>query len=292
MWADIVRVVWSNLLYFVSRALKSDTMLARAAAADPMNYRAAHRLSIRNVDHGPFLALAWRACGQAASTADSNDPSAQFFKAVIAPPAGAKAQIGQDLFVLQTLKHKRGGYFVEVGVGDGEGLSNSVLLERDYGWRGLLAEPNPEFHTRIKASRTATLDTRAVFSESGRDVEFICETGAGELSGIVETIQRRGSTSAHQMIKVPTVSLNDLLSEHGAPPIIDYLSVDTEGSEFEILKGLDFARFRPLVLTVEHNFDAPRLAKISALLAANGYRQVLQPFSQFDAWYVHSSVNA
>jgi FkbM family methyltransferase len=292
MWADIVRVVWSNLLFFVSRALKSDAMLARAAAADPMNYRAAHRLSIRNIDHGPFLALAWRSRGQAVATAQSADPSAQFFRAVSAPSAGAKAQIGQDLFVLQALKGKRDGYFVEIGVGDGVNLSNSVLLERDYGWRGLLAEPNPEFHAPIRAHRKAVLDPRAVFSESGREVEFICETGAGELSGLVETIQRRGSTSAHEVIKVATVSLNDLLSEHNAPSIIDYMSVDTEGSEYEILKGLDFQRFRPLVLTVEHNFDAPRLGKIDALLTANGYTQVLKPFSQFDAWYVHKSVPA
>jgi hypothetical protein len=63
-----------------------------------------------------------------------------------------------------------------------------------------------------------------------------------------------------------------------------------EGSEFDILQGLDFNRFRPLILTIEHTDDWAKLGKIKALLAREGYNHVLAPLSQFDAFFVHESV--
>ncbi len=84
---------------------------------------------------------------------------------------------------------------------------------------------------------------------------------------------------------VETISLNDLLLEHGAPRHVDFLSVDTEGSEFEILNALDFDRWRPRTIAVEHNFT-PLREKLFDLLSAQGYRRMWEGFSRFDDWYV------
>jgi hypothetical protein len=81
------------------------------------------------------------------------------------------------------------------------------------------------------------------------------------------------------------VSLLDLLKFHNAPRYIDFLSVDTEGSEFEILNAFDFREYRFGAITVEHNY-APQRKEVIALLTSNGYRQVHSELSDFDDWFV------
>jgi hypothetical protein len=84
---------------------------------------------------------------------------------------------------------------------------------------------------------------------------------------------------------VSTISLNDLLSKHNAPKHIDYLSIDTEGSEFEILNSFDFSSHSFGVVTVEHNFTPVR-QKIFELLSGHGYTRQFENLSKFDDWYV------
>jgi hypothetical protein len=69
---------------------------------------------------------------------------------------------------------------------------------------------------------------------------------------------------------VDTISLIDPLSEYGAPHEIDYLSIDTEGSEYEILEAFDFEKFHIKIITCEHNYTTNR-ENIYSLLAKNGY---------------------
>jgi hypothetical protein len=93
--------------------------------------------------------------------------------------------------------------------------------------------------------------------------------------------QIRGTT-----YPVETITLTELLQSHGAPEVIDYLSIDTEGSEFDILNAFEFNRYRFRVITVEHNF-APQRGDIYRLLTEHGYRRVAETASRFDDWYVH-----
>jgi Methyltransferase FkbM domain len=85
--------------------------------------------------------------------------------------------------------------------------------------------------------------------------------------------------------ELDNVSLVDLLDKYEAPRTIDYLSIDTEVSEFEILKAFDFGKYKFRVITCEHNFTSAR-TRIVAVLQANGYRRKLSPISRFDDWYV------
>ena len=84
---------------------------------------------------------------------------------------------------------------------------------------------------------------------------------------------------------VETISLNELLDSHKAPLTIDYLSIDTEGSEFDILKKLNFSKYRFKVITCEHNYS-PNREKIYDLLKGNGYERKFKDFSKFDDWYI------
>jgi len=84
---------------------------------------------------------------------------------------------------------------------------------------------------------------------------------------------------------VETISLMDLLEKHGAPREIDYLSIDTEGSEFDILENFDFDKYPIRIITCEHNYS-PMRERLHALFSGKGYVRKYEQVSQFDDWYV------
>jgi FkbM family methyltransferase len=182
------------------------------------------------------------------------------------------------------------GFFVEFGASDGLALSNSHLLEKRFGWTGVLCEPSTAWYEALKQNRGCIIDTRCVYSVSGEKISF-SENYLGELSAITAYAEPNASgilkrtTSSYE---VETISLLDLLKEHNAPKFVDFLSIDTEGSEFEILKNFDFQSYRFGAICVEHNFADTR-EKINKLLLASGYVQVHPDLSDFDDWYVQAT---
>ncbi len=200
----------------------------------------------------------------------------------------SRSQILQDLWVGFELGERRGGFFVEFGATNGLVNSNTWLLEKNYGWRGILAEPNPFWHPALAQNRNSAVDHRCVSSASGRKVRFLTTDSVDpELSGVAEfaggdhfaAVRADGNE-----IEVETVSLNQLLADHHAPIRIDYMSIDTEGSEYDILRSFDFSRHVIELISVEQNRETE--AAIEALLAHQGYERVFREFSQWDGWYV------
>jgi FkbM family methyltransferase len=196
------------------------------------------------------------------------------------------SQLGQDLFALQANGMKRGGFFVEFGAGDGVRLSNTLLLEKRFGWTGILAEPLPEFHDSIQKNRMATLDTGCVWSQTGEILEFVEHDYLSTLAAYRTSDFFASERAGKPMRNVETVSLIDLLRRNGAPTVVDFLSIDTEGSEFEILKAFPFNdEFSISAIACEHNFT-PNREPLAALLASHGYVRVASEMSAHDDWFV------
>ena len=196
------------------------------------------------------------------------------------------AQLHQDLWVLHETRHKRNGYFVEFGATDGVNLSNTCLLEREFGWRGILAEPNPAWHAALRQNRKADIDLRCVFGRSGERVAFAA-TKHPELATIAGYESNDGHRQARQdhiIVEVEIVALNDLLAQHNAPKEIDYISIDTEGSELDILEAFDFERWNVMLFSVEHNATGSEQA-LDRLMRRHGYERRYPGISKFDAWY-------
>lgn len=199
----------------------------------------------------------------------------------------SRSQLGQDFLALLSGGVSKPGFFVEFGAADGVSLSNSYLLEKEFGWKGILCEPSRSWHEELKKNRSCAVDTRCVYSRTGEKISF-SENYIGELSGITEFTgdDHRGlidrTTSSYE---VETISLIDLLKHYNAPQHIDFMSVDTEGSEFEILNAFDFSQYSIGAIAVEHNYT-PTRRKVKDLLLSKGYRQVYPELSDFDDWFV------
>lgn len=221
-----------------------------------------------------------------------NDAAGIFLNFCAANFLNSQSQLFQDLLVIFFLKGKRGGFFVEFGATNGRDLSNTVTLERNLQWSGILAEPARCWHAALNANRQAKIDTRCVWSESGMQLTFK-EAEFPELSTLSTFVDKDFNKDGRvkgTSYQVETVSLNDLLKAYDSPRAIDYMSIDTEGSELAILQAFNFDAYDVNIITVEHNFVEPNRQQIHDLLTAHGFVRLFEVLSQFDDWYVKRSI--
>lgn len=205
---------------------------------------------------------------------------------------GYFSQCGQDKLVAeQLLPGLRNGIFVEIGAHDGITYSNTVYLERERGWQGIAVEPIPEVFNRLQRNRRCQC-LNACIGKADGTVRFQALDGYSQmLSGIVDEYDERhldriGKELVEhggeaREIEVQCFRMCSLLELYGVTSI-DYLSIDVEGGEYDILLGLDFSRISVKVIGVENNY---RDARIPRLLVRNGY--VFHAMAG-DEFYVHS----
>ena len=204
------------------------------------------------------------------------------------------SQLGQDRYLMDEIyPGKRDGYFVDVGAHDGRSISNTWLLERDRGWRGVCVEPLPVEFGKLRAARPQSHCVQAAVTaeQDSGDVAFTEILNSNMLSGLDAHLPRHVvDSNESRTTQVRARTLTSILNETRAPAWIDYLSVDTEGSELEVLRGIDFSRYTFGFVTLEHNYDEPRRTEIREFLAARDY--VYHRPNQWDDDYVHASLNA
>jgi FkbM family methyltransferase len=208
------------------------------------------------------------------------------------PPVRGRADLRQDVLALAVHDFRTHGYFVEFGAMDGVQYSNTWLLETQYHWTGVVAEPARCWHTALQANRQCRQDFRAVTGRTGQHLEFKETQVQLGLSGLVDFFDphemhtRRRRASAGDTYQVESVSLTDLLLQHDAPRQIDYISMDTEGSESDILDGFDFDQWQVGLWTIEHNRVPHARDRIHDIMTRHGYQRILPELSTIDDWYV------
>ena len=220
------------------------------------------------------------------TSSSSSDERAAFLNFCLRHAADSRSQYFQDLWVSFELGSIRGGFFVEFGAADGRRISNTYYLENTLGWTGILAEPARVWYPALRTNRKGPIDERCVWKETGHKVIFneapvflhstIHEYSDGD--GIAHT--RKGG----KHYEVETVSLVELLRFWNAPRRIHYMSLDTEGSELDILKAFDFSAYDVGLFTVEQR--RTNKEQIADLMASNGYMPKFPFFSRYDGWYV------
>ena len=192
-------------------------------------------------------------------------------------------QLMQDLFVDYIL-NKDNGFFVEVGACDGLVHSNTFWLEKNRNWNGILCEPAKFWHEKLLKNRpNCIIEKKPIFIESQKFVNFCLEKGGRSY------IENNNKKKRENVFSLESISLNQLFLKHSVDRI-DYLSIDTEGSEFDILNNLDFTKFKPSIITIEHAYDKLKRKKIFYLLKNNNYSRVFKSITRFDDWYINNNL--
>ena len=187
------------------------------------------------------------------------------------------SQSKQDYIIDILLNGQVNGFFVDIGAHDGIFLSNSCFFEKERFWDGICFEPSPEVFERLKKNRRCKLVNGAVAGQTGY-LNFTDITGYAEmLSGLTEyrNIEHKTRTTKEinkhggnvQIIKVNCFTLDAVLSKQNIVNI-DYLSLDIEGGELEVLESINFEKYNISILTIENNYDCQ---KIRYLMRRNGY---------------------
>jgi FkbM family methyltransferase len=205
------------------------------------------------------------------------------------------SQLGQDRIVDDYLHGKRNGVFVDIGAYDGVTFSNTLMLERERDWTGICIEPLPDVYAELRKNRRCICVQACMGNREEREVEFLAVQSEAVwtrmLSGVVSEYDPRhwvrvdaelnqfGGTKS--VIQVPMRHLHGLLYEHGIGNV-DYLSIDTEGSELLILRSTILSAIGNPCITVENNYDDP---SIDAALRDQGYR--LHTIIAWDRFYVY-----
>ena len=201
------------------------------------------------------------------------------------------SQLNQDINVLKFYNNKTDGYFVEIGASDGIKISNTYLLEKEYNWKGICIEPIQEEYEKLVNNRKCICENISVYSSSNLELEFaICHENS-LLSGLYSHIDHHKNTvdNNKKIFNSKTKTLTDILDINKSPKFIEYLSIDTEGSELEILKGIDFNKYMFGIIDIEHNYIEPRRTEIKELLFNNNYDYLKE--NNCDDTYIHKSLN-
>lgn len=201
---------------------------------------------------------------------NSDDFSKAFCKNYINNWSKFTAQIGQDCFVDTYFKGKQNGFFIEIGVGNGVDLSNTYFLEKERLWNGLLIEPCKTFQSSIQAGRKAQLINKAISNQSGQTVQFVEDLDAGYLSGIES--EKTNHIKNKVSYAVETINFQDLMKNLDENIVIDYLSIDIEGNELELIKSIDFNTVDVKVISVEHNKDAEVMKQLITYMSNFNYQ--------------------
>lgn len=190
-----------------------------------------------------------------------------------------------------------GGFFVELGANNGIDQSNTLYYEKFRNWHGVLIEPIPHNYLLCRQNRSTmnTIFCNACVSFEYKDkfVEIIYSNLMSTPIGLESDISNPQAHASEGLRHIPSThdnftfgarasTLEDLLVKANAPALIDFLSLDVEGAEIEVLKGIDFNRHKFRFMCIESR----DLLKIATHLARHDYH-LIDKLSQHD--YVFTS---
>jgi len=201
------------------------------------------------------------------------------------------SQTGEDC-ILSFYFPERTGFYVDVGCNDPLRLSNSFLFYLR-GWRGIAIDANVIVADRFQRTRKKDVCIAAAVSDSERDVIFHrseSEAVSTIDEGTLEEWKDKWKFRPEDQVAVRTRTLTSILRQ--ALPDenaeIDFLSIDVEGHEFQVLSSLDFKSLRPKLITVEiHDLKTISTNNVYVLLTANGYSLI--GYVTMNAYFIDES---
>jgi FkbM family methyltransferase len=179
----------------------------------------------------------------------------------------------EDVILNRIFGKKPNGFYVDIGAAHPM-FENDTKLFYDRGWTGINVEPNPNFFELLAAERPRDRNFCLAVTESASDIDFYEVVGTG-LSTCDEKQAEIARRKGHRIVKrsVTSATLGSILDQV-APPAIDFMKIDVEGFEQQVLSGNDWSKYRPSVISIEVTYpESPtrRLTTIRDYLEKLGY---------------------
>jgi FkbM family methyltransferase len=196
-------------------------------------------------------------------------------------------ETNNDRWIVDILKGREKGFFIEAGALEGTIGSSTYTLEKYFGWKGILIEPNNSFRNLLKKNRPKSIIISKILSDIKGVEKFIILPNLSGYSCTKESflknqekiIRGNGGKKKFPFIEktIDSIPLKDLLEESNCPQVIDYLGLDIEGSEFKVLKNFPFDKFKIKCISIEGD-------SCDKLLISKGYKKVLNKYNKKAPW--------
>lgn len=225
--------------------------------------------ALRN-DHAYQWETYRAAAAMALISANGRDPLSLVQDALTPRDAhGYVSHIGQDEWVATIFNQRAGGYFLDFGAFDGREISNTHYLEQRLAWRGICVEPNATHYPALCFNRRAICINAALWTESRLSLSFVDAHGLSAIQSFAESDvnSERRAKATRAVTTVDTINPTELVDRFNAPKTIDYMSLDVEGAELDVLQAFDFDTYTVALLTVEHNDVEPRRQRMRDYLS-------------------------
>jgi FkbM family methyltransferase len=170
-------------------------------------------------------------------------------------------QYNERSILAKFFNHQRHGFLIEVGAADGITHSHTAFMFDEWEWRGVLIEPHPEFFSALQARYENNPDVLTLnggirevpgkhrFYMNGQISRFLDDQKIGEGFSKVPGYEGR--------IDVECTTLTDVCESLGVPREFDFLTVDAEETDIEVLSTLDWERWQPRLVCIEHSMPLP-----------------------------------
>ena len=190
------------------------------------------------------------------------------------------SQDEQDKYLeTHIFKGYKNGFYVDVGAHDGISINNTLYFEKYNNWKGINIEPIKKVYDRLVKNRPKNININSAICNNDGETEFLCNTGYTEMiSGIKSNYDYRhwqrlenenkhmGSTT--EIIKVNTKKLETIFDENDVSRV-NYLSIDVEGAEFEVIKSINFDKVFIDVIGFENNYNDVSIPIVEYLQSKN-----------------------
>lgn len=201
------------------------------------------------------------------------------------------SQFGEDKILFEIFRRKSSGFCVEVGANNGIDDSTSLFFEK-LGWQCILVEPNPSLCRKIHSVRHALLYECAASNQSDTRTLYVVE-GAARSDGLStistnekvhEAINNHGFVASP--VQVHTMTLDEILMDAHVNCDIDFISIDVEGHEYEVLEGFSLEKWKPSIMIIEDNSNFENDI-VSNYLREYGYVRFMR--TGVNDWYAHKT---
>jgi len=185
------------------------------------------------------------------------------------------AQVAQDIIAYLFFKGKTDGFYIDIGANDGISGSTTYWAEQ-VGWKGICIEPQKSTFERMKKVRNCALYNCAISNKTQENAEFISFPDKDTRSGLADSMSENHIEAAKQFSNmekknVSTKTFGDVMVDFPTVKFIDFLSIDTEGHEMQVLESIDFTKFKFGLITIETE-DGSEVVKY---VENNGYKKLM-----------------
>jgi len=208
-------------------------------------------------------------------------------------------RLGQGQWVAEKVyDFKRNGYFIELGAYNGKDCSHTYPLEKYLDWNGICIEPAQEQWDTLFKDRNCCVNGSVVWHTDGDQITYLeghkkrHHKMSSGIKGYALTDmtdeQQEQLSAAMKSVTKKTRTLQTILGMHNAPKFIEFLSLDTEGSEYEILKNFPFDIYTFGAMVIERGNDKTKSDGIRSLLES--YQYIYDYRGSCDDYYIYITV--